>query len=168
MTIVLISSIVLLFHIGRFITKRVKSYGKHEDIVLRTHIELSRSLTKIRAKETTWLADRDLTLAQFGILESLYHLGKLTVGQITTLTLSTPGNITVVIKNLQSKGLIDAIASEEDRRSKILEITDEGRKIMQSIFQTHVENLSCWYDKGLNEEEIQTLSHLLRKLEKGQ
>lgn len=148
--------------------KRAKSYGKHADIVLRAHIELSRSLTKIRTKETVWLANYDLTLPQFGILESLYHLGRLTVGQITTLTLSTPGNITVVIKNLQSKGLIRTIPSPEDRRIKILEITDEGSEIMKSIFQTHVDNLTGWYDKALDEEEIQTLSHLLRKLEKAQ
>lgn len=148
--------------------KRAKSYGKHADIVLRAHIELSRSLTKIRTKESVWLANYDLTLPQFGILESLYHLGRLTVGQITTLTLSTPGNITVVIKNLQFKGLIRTIPSPEDRRIKILQITDEGSEIMQSIFQTHVDNLTGWYDKALNEEEIQTLSHLLRKLEKAQ
>lgn len=148
--------------------KRAKSYGKHADIVLRAHIELSRSLTKIRTKETVWLTNYDLTLPQFGILESLYHLGRLTVGQITTLTLSTPGNITVVIKNLQTKGLIQAIPSAEDRRIKILEITDEGSTLIRSIFQTHVENLTGWYDKALNEEEVQTLSHLLRKLEKAQ
>lgn len=148
--------------------KRVKSYGKHQDIILRAHIELSRSLTKIRAKETSWLGDRDLTLPQFGILESLYHLGRLTVGQITTLTLSTPGNITVVIKNLQSKGLINAKPSEEDRRIKILEITEKGSSIIQSIFPSHVENLSGWYDNALREDEIKTLSHLLRKLEKAQ
>lgn len=148
--------------------KRVKSYGKHQDIILRAHIELSRSLTKIRAKETSWLGDRDLTLPQFGILESLYHLGRLTVGQITTLTLSTPGNITVVIKNLQSKGLINAKPSEEDRRIKILEITEKGSSIIQSIFPSHVENLSGWYDNALSEDEIKTLSHLLRKLEKAQ
>lgn len=148
--------------------KRVQSYGKHEDIVLRAHIELSRSLTKIRTKETAWLADRDLTLPQFGILESLYHLGRLTVGQITTLTLSTPGNITVVIKNLLSKGLITAVSSEEDRRIKILEITEVGEQIMKEIFKAHVENLTGWYDKALNEEEVQILSALLRKLEKAQ
>ncbi|HEX5329187.1 MarR family transcriptional regulator [Sulfuricurvum sp.] len=148
--------------------KRARSYGTHEDIVLRAHIELSRSLTKIRAKETSWLGDRDLTLPQFGILESLYHLGRLTVGQITTLTLSTPGNITVVIKNLQSKGLINAKPSEEDRRIKILEITEKGSSIIQSIFPSHVENLSGWYDSALSEDEIKTLSHLLRKLEKAQ
>jgi len=148
--------------------KRVQSYGKHEDIVLRAHIELSRSLIKIRAKEIVWLSERDLTLPQFGILESLYHLGKLSVGQITKLTLSTPGNMTVIVKNLQSKGLIHILTSEEDRRIKMLEITDEGSEIIKSIFPTHVENLTGWYDKALNEEEVQTLSRLLRKLEKAQ
>lgn len=148
--------------------KRAKSYGKHEDIVLRAHIELSRSLIKIRAKEITWLAERDLTLPQFGILESLYHLGKLSVGQITKLTLSTPGNITVVVKNLQSKGLIAILPSDEDRRIKVLEITEKGAEIMQEIFHHHVENLTGWYDKALSEEEIKVLSNLLRKLEKSQ
>jgi MarR family 2-MHQ and catechol resistance regulon transcriptional repressor len=148
--------------------KRVQSYGKHEDIVLRAHIELSRSLTKIRSKEIVWLAERDLTLPQFGILESLYHLGKLSVGQITKLTLSTPGNMTVIVKNLLSKGLIRILASDEDRRIKMLEITEEGSEIIKSIFPTHVENLTGWYDKALNEEEVQTLSRLLRKLEKAQ
>ncbi|WP_309499846.1 MarR family transcriptional regulator [Sulfurovum sp.] len=148
--------------------KRPKSYGKHEDIVLRAHIEISRSLIKIRSKETAWLSDRDLTLPQFAILESLYHLGRLNVGQITKLILSTPGNITVVVKNLQSKGLIKAVASEEDRRIKMLDITQDGINIMQSIFRLHVENLSSWYDKALSEDEIQTLSRLLRKLEKAQ
>ncbi|MFA6396599.1 MAG: MarR family transcriptional regulator [Sulfurimonas sp.] len=146
--------------------KRVQSYGKHEDIVLRAHIELSRSLLKIRAKETVWLANHDLTLSQFGILESLYHLGNLSVGQITKLTLSTPGNSTVVVKNLQSKELISAVSSNEDRRIKMLEITSQGRKIMEAIFATHVQNLVGWYDKALSEEEIQVLSRLLRRLEK--
>lgn len=148
--------------------KRVQSYGKYEDIVLRAHIELSRSLIKIRSKETVWLAERDLTLPQFGILESLYHLGKLSVGQITKLTLSTPGNMTVIIKNLQTKGLIRILTAKEDRRIKILEITEKGSELIKSIFPAHVENLTGWYDKALNEEELQTLSRLLRKLEKAQ
>lgn len=148
--------------------KRPKSYGQHEDSVLRAHIELSRSLTKIRSKETVWLANQGLTLPQFAILESLYHLGRLNVGQITQLILSTPGNMTVVVKNLQAKGLIKTVASQEDRRIKMLDITEEGSAIMHSIFKEHVENLTRWYNKALSEEEIQTLSRLLRKLEKGQ
>lgn len=148
--------------------KRSKSYGQHKDIVLRSHIELSRAFTKIRAKEMSWIESNGLTLAQFGIMEALYHLGSLNIGQITKLILSTPGNITVVVKNLEAKQLITVTPSEADRRIKVLDLTAEGVKIIQAIFPTHVNNLEQWYDLGLNEEELQTLSTLLRKLEKAQ
>lgn len=148
--------------------KRPKGYGIHEDKVLRTHIELSRAFLKIRAKETAWMEAQGVTLPQFAILEALYHLGSLNVGQITRLILSTPGNITVVVKNLASKKLISVTPSVEDRRVKMLEITKEGRDLISSIFPKHVGNLSLWYDSGLNEEELEIVSKLLRKLEKAQ
>lgn len=148
--------------------KRPKGYGIHEDKVLRTHIELSRAFLKIRAKETAWMEAQGLTLPQFAILEALYHLGSLNVGQITKLILSTPGNITVVIKNLEAKKLVQTEPSQTDRRIKILRITKEGSETIQSIFPTHVENLDQWYGIGLSEEELEIVSKLLRKLEKAQ
>src|SRR3989338_5797386 len=114
--------------------KRPKGYGIHEDKVLRSHIELSRTFLKIRAKETAWMEAQGLTLPQFAILEALYHLGNLNVGQITKLILSTPGNITVVVKNLASKKLIRVAPSEEDRRVKMLEITEEGSDLISPAF----------------------------------
>jgi len=144
------------------------SLGKHEDIVLRAHIELSRAFLKIRAKETAWLAEQGLTLTQFAILEALYHLGDLSVGEITKVILSTPGNMTVVIKNLHTKGLIEVFSSPKDKRIKMLRITSEGRAIIEAIFPDHVEHLVSLYDQALSENEIQMLSQLLRKLEKAQ
>lgn len=148
--------------------KRPKGYGIHEDKVLRTHIELSRAFIKIRAKETVWMEVQGLTLPQFAILEALYHLGTLNVGQITKLILSTPGNITVVVKNLEAKKLLTVTPSPTDRRVKMLEITAEGGEIIRSIFPTHVKNLETWYDAGLDEQELEVVSKLLRKLEKVQ
>lgn len=148
--------------------KRVESYGLHEDIVLRTHIELSRAFNKLRAKETARMAERGLTMPQFAILEALYHLGTLRIGQITELILSTPGNITVVIKNLEAKRWIRVYPAEADRRIRMVALTDEGRETVASVFPGHVRNLSAWYDAGLREDELATLSRLLRKLEKAQ
>ncbi|HEX5710858.1 MAG TPA: MarR family winged helix-turn-helix transcriptional regulator [Sulfuricurvum sp.] len=148
--------------------KRPKGYGIHEDKVLRAHIELSRAFIKIRAKETAWMEAQGLTLPQFAILEALYHLGPLNVGQITKLILSTPGNITVVVKNLEAKKLLTVTLSQTDRRVKILEITAKGAEIIRSIFPIHVKNLQGWYDAGLDEQELEVVSKLLRKLEKAQ
>ena len=148
--------------------KRTKGYGPHEDAVLRTHIELSRAFNKLRAKETAWMARQGVTVAQFAILEALYHLGTLRVGQLTELILSTPGNMTVVIKNLEAKGWIRVYPAEEDRRIRMVELTETGKGLIAPIFPEHVGNLAKWYDAGLEAEELQTLSRLLRKLEKAQ
>lgn len=148
--------------------KRPRRYGVREDAVLRTHIELSRALLKLRAKETAWLDTRGLTLPQFAILESLYHLGSMRVGEVTKLILSTPGNITVVLKNLEQKGLIESTPDPKDRRVKRLSITGAGRTLIGSIFPEHVANLRQWYETALDPEEIETLGALLRKLEKHQ
>lgn len=148
--------------------KRAQRYGDHNDIVLRTHIELSRAFNKLRAKETAWMAEKGLTMPQFAILEALYHLGTLRVGQITELILSTPGNITVVIKNLETKGWIRVYPSEEDRRIRMVELTESGHGAVASVFPGHIANLTAWYDAGLDREALETLSRLLRKLEKAQ
>ena len=144
--------------------KHANSYGIHEDKVLCAHIELSRAFLKIRAKETAWMEKQGLTMPQFAILEALYHLGKLNVGQITKLILSTAGNITVVVKNLIAKNLIQVIPSADDKRIKTLEITPEGRGLVASIFPEHIKNLTQWYT--LSDEELELVAKVLRKLEK--
>ncbi|UFS62575.1 MarR family winged helix-turn-helix transcriptional regulator [Sulfurimonas sp. HSL-3221] len=148
--------------------KRTPQYGTLEDAVLRAHIELSRAFNKLRAKETATIADQGMTMAQFAILEALYHLGTLRIGQITELILSTPGNITVVIKNLESKGWIRVYPSETDRRIRMVEITETGQSLIAAHFPEHVRNLAAWYGAALETEELHTLSRLLRKLEKAQ
>ena len=59
-------------------------------------------------------------MIQFQVLEVLYHRGDLNIGAITKLTMSTPGNITVVVRNLKRDGLIDSIADSKDKRASIL------------------------------------------------
>lgn len=148
--------------------KHDKKYGKHEDIILRCHRELYRSFLKIRSKETAWLSEYGLTLSQFVILEALYNLGELSVGEITKATINTPGNITVVIKNLNSKRLIDVYPSNKDKRIKMLNITPKGSELIKLIFPNYMSSIINLYNKALNDDELETLSTLLGKLEKSQ
>jgi len=148
--------------------KHDKNYRKHENIIVKCHRELYRSFLKIRLKETAWLSQYGLTLSQFVILEALYNLGELSVGEITKATISTPGNITVVIKNLNSKKLIDIYPSHKDKRIKMLNITQKGSELIKVIFPNYMSNLISLYDQVLNTDELETLSTLLEKLEKSQ
>ena len=104
---------------------------------------------------------------QFEVLEVLYHRGDLQVGSITKLIASTPGNVTVVVKNLTRDGLVDIIPSPEDSRVRIVSITEAGKNLIGGMFTGHAANLKSYFDV-LSDDELVILYDLLRKLQKAQ
>lgn len=48
----------------------------------------------------------NITMAQFAVLEALLHKGDMTIGALIQTVLSTSGNMTVVIRNLEHRGYI--------------------------------------------------------------
>ena len=144
-----------------------KSYGSVADKSMSTWIQLLKTFKKIRAKESAYIKSHDLTMNQFEVLEVLYHRGDLSVGAITKLTLGTPGNVTVVIKNLIRDGLITSIPDAKDKRTYIITITKKGIDIMDKLFPNHAKNFEDYF-KVLDKDETETLFTLLRKLHKSQ
>lgn len=147
--------------------KPTKTYGKISDKSMITWMQIFRTYNKIRAKETRYIQSFDLTMNQFQVLEVLYHRGDLNIGSITKLTMSTPGNITVVVRNLKRDGYITSIADIKDKRASILSITQKGKDIIEKLFPTHAKNFKKYFEI-LDEEEIDTLFTILRKLHKAQ
>ncbi|MGB3150936.1 MAG: MarR family transcriptional regulator [Maribacter sp.] len=145
----------------------IKTYGKLADKSMKTWIQLFRTFTTIRNKETNYIKTYNLTMIQFQVLEVLYHRGDLNISSITKLTSSTPGNITVVVKNLKRDGYILSIPNPKDMRASILTITQKGSDIIEALFPTHAKNFETYFE-ALNEEEIDTLYTLLRKVQKSQ
>ena len=144
-----------------------KTYGKRADNSMKTWMQVFRTYNKIRAKESIYIQSFDLTMNQFQVLEVLYHRGNLTIGAITKLTLSTPGNITVVVKNLKRDELIVSLPDENDKRASILSITHKGKAIIEKLFPQHAQNFEEYF-KVLQEDELETLFTLLKKLQKAQ
>lgn len=143
----------------------LKSYGARTDKSMRTVVRLEKTHNKIFAKTLNYLSKNNLTFNQFKVLEVLYHRGDLSIGDITKLTMSTPGNITVVVRNLKRDGYITSIKDLNDNRSTIQSITQKGIDIIEDIFPEHAENLhkTC---EVLSDEELNTLYDLLNKLYK--
>jgi len=144
---------------------KVKSYGTRVDRSMQTWIALSRTFNSISTQEINYFKSYDLTLYQFKVLEVLYHRGNLSVGAITKLTMSTPGNITVVVRNLKRDGWIEAISDPKDRRSTHLSITPKGKAVIEAMFPDHAKNLEANFNM-LSDEELDTLFKLLRKVQK--
>lgn len=143
-----------------------KSYGKENDLNLKTVIALNRSFQSLRKRELKTIKKGGLTLAQFGVLEVLYHKGDLRICDIIEKTLSTGGNMTVVIENLLKDGLVVRYPDPNDGRASLIGLSEEGRRIIEEIFPEHVENIGNILEP-LSSEEKQQLIDLLKKLSSG-
>lgn len=141
----------------------LKSYGKRIDKSMKTVMRLVRVAHILNNKTELFLSKHTLTFNQFKVLEVLYHKGDLSISSITKLIMGTPGNTTVVIKNLKRDGLIESKKALNDNRSSILSITPQGIAIMQEVFPNHAKNLSEFLDV-LDDNELKTLYNLLDKI----
>ncbi len=137
-------------------------YDEITNLNLNTLIIFSKAKRKIQEQEYKTIKEGGLTVAQFAVLEVLYHKGDLTIGQIMEKILTTPGNITVVIRNLEKNELIRKYSKEDDKRCIMISITYEGKKLIEDIFPRHVQNINDIFSILTVEEKI-TLSNILRK-----
>lgn len=142
-----------------------KSYGIRTDKAMKTIVKLERLNLKIYSQTLTYLSKYNLTFSQFKVLEVLYHRGDLNVSSITKLTMSTPGNITVVIRNLQRDDYITSVPNPDDKRASILTITQKGTKVIEKVFPNHAKNLHNILD-DLNDDELDTFYNLINKVYK--
>ncbi len=142
-----------------------QTYGKTADKSMQTWIQLFRAFNKIRAKESSYIQSFDITMNQFQVLEVLYHRGDLSIGSITKLTMSTPGNITVVVKNLKRDGYLETTLDNKDKRTSIVSISQKGKELIEKLFPNHAKNFEEYF-KVLDDEETDTLFKILRKLHK--
>jgi len=156
-------TILLISNIIRYMNKNKITYGEINDINLKAIIALSRCIQSVNKREYKIIKEGGLTFSQFGVLEVLYHKGDLRVSEILEKTLSTGGNMTVVIDNLAKDDLVKRCADPEDRRASLISITEKGRMLMGEVFPKHVDNVDEIFSV-LNMEEKKNLISLLKKL----
>lgn len=119
----------------------VSSYSAKDQLNLRLIVALHRCSQSVHRREAPLIQTANLTMPQFGVLDVLYHKGKQKICQIIDKTLSTGGNMTVIIDNLEKMGLIERCEDPEDRRAKVISLTKEGNKLMAGLFPKHMMNL---------------------------
>src|SRR4051795_13093579 len=100
---------------------------------LDTFVKLMRAANSVSAATNSELAIADLTVSQFAVLEVLFHTGPLCLTAIARKILTTGGNLTLVVKNLEKRGLVQRKQSADDRRFFSLHLTTKGRKLIADI-----------------------------------
>lgn len=134
-----------------------------EKRALDTYIKLTRAAETILTKTNAHLSQYDLTTTQFGVLEALYHLGSQSQGDLAAKLLTSTGNLTTVLKNIEKRGLITRDRDPNDNRYRVICITEKGRTLIDSILQPHVAGIV--YAMGvLTRDEQDELARLCKKL----
>ena len=134
-----------------------------ERLALGTYVKLMRAANAARNYASRSLSGTGITLTQFAVLEALYHLGPMSLSDIAQKVLTTGGNLTMVVGNLERQGLAKRQQSPEDRRVQIVVLTAKGKSLIRKMFAPHaaaiVEFLSL-----LSPEQQVELGEVCRKL----
>src|ERR1700730_3997049 len=129
----------------------------------RLWIVLSRGYRALSQIAERSVAEAGLGLSDFAALEALLHKGPLTITEIQTKVLLASGSMTAAVDRLERKGLVTRRATPSDRRAKVLELTLEGKRVVQAAFRRHAAELEAAM-AILNAKEKSQLYALLKKL----
>ena len=136
---------------------------KNEVRALGAFVKLVRAADSVTARIHRYLRDESLSVSQFGVLEALFHIGPLSQSDVAKKILKSTGNITMVIANLEKRGLVRRERQKDDRRYYRIHLTDAGKKTIESIFPRHAAKIIDEM-KVLSHQEQETLGNLCRKL----
>lgn len=132
---------------------------------LRLWIALARCYRSFSHAVTAKISEYGLTTPHFGVLEALYHLGPLPLGELADKLLVTGGNVTYVMDRLEKQGLVSRRRSGEDRRVVEAHLLPAGRELIEQVFPGHGRFVGDLVDV-LDPEERAEMRRLLKKLGK--
>ncbi|CAM3595117.1 MULTISPECIES: MarR family winged helix-turn-helix transcriptional regulator [Paenibacillus] len=109
------------------------------------------------------ILDSDLTGPQYYVLQTLANEGDQTSSYFASVLNVTLPSITNLGNKLVSKGLIERVTSEADRRQVYLRITERGREMEARMVEKYRElNEGLWSD--YTEEELDLLISAYAKM----
>lgn len=132
------------------------------DKAILTNVIFRKAQMTLDRRITASYKNNGLTQAQFTVLERLHTKGRQRIADLLEGLLATSGNMTVVLKNMETKGWIARTKCTNDKRSFWITLTDEGTKVIEKALPEHLasvrEVMSIF-----TEEELDQLAHLLKK-----
>ena len=130
---------------------------------LNSYTKLMRAAESVTNRVGRTMTEFELTISQFGVLEALLHKGPLCQRDIAAKILKSSGNITLVIDNLEKRGLVKRQRDSVDRRYFTVSLTETGSELITGAF-ARVEAAIVAEMGALTAGEQETLGRLCRKL----
>ena len=130
---------------------------------LNTYTKLMRAAESMTGRVSRYMAAANLTISQFGVLEALHHKGSLCQRDIAAKILKSSGNITLVIDNLEKRGLVRRERDNDDRRYFTVHLTESGSELIAMAF-ADVESAIVAEMAILSGKEQEQLGSLCKRL----
>lgn len=109
----------------------------------------------------------DLTPATFDVLANLRRSGdgaRKTAGDLAKSSLLSTGGTTFRLDRLEEQHLIRRVTSEDDRRVTHVELTNDGRTLIDTVMAAHLAQEADLLT-GFTAAEVEELGRLLRLIE---
>jgi MarR family 2-MHQ and catechol resistance regulon transcriptional repressor len=130
---------------------------------LDAYIKLMRAADAVTDRVHRHLASAGLSVSQFGALEALHFLGPLTQGALARKLLKSGGNMTMVVGNLERRGLVRRRREKENRRFVTVTPTPAGRRLVAQVFPRHAAAIARAF-APLPPRDQELLGRLCRRL----
>ncbi len=104
-----------------------------------------------------------MVLSDFMVLETLLHKGPQSISEIQSRVLLATGSMTAAVDRVERKGLVVRTTTPNDRRAKVLALTESGRNLIEAAYVQHAADLADVMSV-LSAEEKDTFHRLARKL----
>ncbi len=134
-----------------------------QEAALRLWVILSRAHAAIASHAHADVARSGLTLAEFAILEVLYHRGPMLLGEVQRRILVSSGGITFLVDRLTAKGLVERRNCDKDRRARYAALTPPGEALVAELFPAHADAITQAM-RGLAADDQQVVAEMLRSL----
>ncbi|MBY6195644.1 MarR family winged helix-turn-helix transcriptional regulator [Vibrio hangzhouensis] len=118
---------------------------------------------KLSSWEQSVVKETGYSLAQIHTVEVLGAHGSMRMKELADRLGITTGTLTVQVEKLVTAGLLERHPHQEDRRSILVGLTDEGKKLHNAHHHLHLQ-LTNDLAQHLSDTEIQVLQSCLDKM----
>ena len=120
-------------------------------------------------KHSRTLSRNEISPARLQMLSAIAHFSTPTISFIARSIKSTRQNVSILVEGLVRDNLVVMVDNPNHKRSRILRLTEEGKRLLDSISGRR-DNLCTNISDGISPKDLQTtikvLNHISKVLEK--
>ncbi len=105
-----------------------------QEVAACTCLRLRKAARRVTQLYDQALAPADLTITQFSLMAHLLPGQGLTMGALAEALVMDPTTLTRNLRPLQARGLVAVAPGTEDRRQRLIRLTDAGRALLADAY----------------------------------